>query len=80
MIYKDAKDVLCRRWNWRDAEKTKVTEKTKNAIFYIDALPPVNKTKLKEILRDIVEMLEMFCSPEATSIYFLDEKNNSVSL
>jgi lysyl-tRNA synthetase class 2 len=80
IIYKDAKKVLCRRWNWRDSDKTKVEETTKNVIYYIDALPPVNKTKLKEILRDIIDLLDIFCKPEEKEIYVLDKENNEMKI
>lgn len=30
VIYKDDGGVICRRWNWREAERTKLTEETKN--------------------------------------------------
>jgi lysyl-tRNA synthetase class 2 len=79
VIYKDSDEVLCRRWNWRDSEKAKVDDTAKNVIYYIDALPPVNKAKIKEILRDIIDLLNMFCKPEETSIYFLDKDNADIS-
>ncbi len=38
VIYRDDKDVLCRRWNWRESDKTKFTEGTKNAVIYIESM------------------------------------------
>ena len=26
VVYRDQNDVLCRRWNWRESDKTKITE------------------------------------------------------
>ncbi len=79
VIYKDNKDVICRRWNWRDADKTKITESAKNVIYYIDALPPVNKTKLKEILADVLDLLGMFCQPEEKKIFILDKNSPEIT-
>jgi lysyl-tRNA synthetase class 2 len=78
VVYKDSKDVLCRRWNWRDADKAKVSERTRNVIYYIDALPPVTKKRLKEILRDIIDLLDMFCKPKEKNIYLLDASNPGI--
>ncbi|MBD3355428.1 hypothetical protein GF361_05635 [Candidatus Woesearchaeota archaeon] len=78
IIYKDSKDVLCRKWNWKDAEKAKVEESSKNIIFYIDALPPVTKKRMKEILRDIIDLLSMFCSPKETDIYIMGKGNSEI--
>ncbi len=30
VVYIDDKEVLCRRWNWRECDKSKMTEETKN--------------------------------------------------
>ncbi|MBW2996701.1 hypothetical protein KY332_05390, partial [Candidatus Woesearchaeota archaeon] len=79
VIYKDSKEVLCRRWNWRDSDKAKIEQTSKNIIYYIDALPPINKTKIKEILRDIIDLLGMFCQPKETNIYFLDKNNPEIN-
>ena len=32
--------VICRAWNWREAERTKLTEQTTDAFLCIEALPP----------------------------------------
>ncbi|MDP3785261.1 MAG: UvrD-helicase domain-containing protein, partial [bacterium] len=40
-------------WNWREAEKTKLTEQTTSAILVIDALPPVNSIEVKEAIADL---------------------------
>ena len=45
-------------------------------IFYLSMN---EKTKLKEILRDLLDLLEMFCKPKQTSIYFLDKNNPEIS-
>ncbi len=79
IIYKDSKEILCRRWNWRDSEKAKIDEETKNVIYYIDALPPVTKTQLKEMLRDVMDLLDIFCQPKEKIIYVLDKSNTEIS-
>jgi DNA/RNA-binding domain of Phe-tRNA-synthetase-like protein len=38
VIYRDDEGVLCRAWNWREAERTKLTNETTNAILVIEAL------------------------------------------
>ena len=47
MIYKDDLGTLCRRWNWKEAERTKLTAETRHAFLVIEGLPPVG--------RDLVE-------------------------
>jgi len=80
VIYKDANDVLCRKWNWKDAKKIKVEEDTKDVIFYIDAMPPVTKDRMKEILRDVLDLLSMFCHPKETEIFIMGEENSEIEI
>jgi DNA/RNA-binding domain of Phe-tRNA-synthetase-like protein len=47
VIYRDDIGVLCRCLNWREAERTKLTETTTEAILCIEALPPVTAEALR---------------------------------
>lgn len=33
VIYRDDVGVICRRWNWREGDRTKITKNTKNAVW-----------------------------------------------
>ena len=35
VVYVDDKEVLCRRWNWRECDKSKMTEETKNVALVV---------------------------------------------
>lgn len=41
VIYRDDLGVICRAWNWREAERTKLTETTTDAFLCIEAVPPL---------------------------------------
>ncbi|NIO44280.1 MAG: hypothetical protein GTN36_01865, partial [Candidatus Aenigmarchaeota archaeon] len=75
VIYLDDKEVLCRRWNWRECDKTKMTEDTKNVLLVIEGLPPVTKEKIEEAAKELVSLIAKFCGGEAS--YYLLNKNNS---
>ncbi|MGI8857760.1 MAG: B3/B4 domain-containing protein [Thermomicrobiales bacterium] len=47
VIYRDDAGVICRAWNWREAERTKLTEKTIDAFLCIEALPPTDESALR---------------------------------
>lgn len=47
VIYRDAVGVICRAWNWREAERTKLTERTTDAFLCIEALPPTDAAALE---------------------------------
>ncbi|MGP6139030.1 MULTISPECIES: B3/B4 domain-containing protein [unclassified Jeotgalibaca] len=40
IIYYDAEGAICRSLNWRDAQRTMLTENTSNAILFMEAVEP----------------------------------------
>ncbi len=61
VIYKDDTSAICRRWNWREADRTKLTESTKNAILVIEALPPISRDVLEHAIKELKGLVEQFC-------------------
>jgi len=61
VIYTDSVEVLCRRWNWRECDKTKMTEKTEEAMLVVEGLPPVNREDMDKILEELGGLVERFC-------------------
>jgi len=59
LVYKDAEGFLCRRMNWREADRTKLTEATTNAILIIESLDPDDP--LQEILVELQALVEKYC-------------------
>lgn len=64
VIYTDNVEVLCRRWNWRECDKTKMTEETKEAMLIVEGLPPVNREEVNRIVEELSSLVERFCSGE----------------
>lgn len=54
LCYKDDIGAVCRCLNWRDGERTMVTEHTKNAFLIIEALDQEGQNRLQEAL-DFIE-------------------------
>jgi len=71
VIYMDEKEVLCRRWNWRECDKTKMTPGTKNAILILEGLPPVRREDIELAAEDLRALIRKFCGGE-TIVFFLD--------
>jgi DNA/RNA-binding domain of Phe-tRNA-synthetase-like protein len=47
VIYRDDLGVLCRCWNWREADRTKLTAATTDAFLCIEALPAIGIAGLR---------------------------------
>jgi DNA/RNA-binding domain of Phe-tRNA-synthetase-like protein len=40
VVWGDAQGITCRRWNWRQEPRTRLTESTRNALFVLERLDP----------------------------------------
>ena len=79
IIYTDEVGAICRRWNWKEAERTKLTPETKNAFLVIETLPPVARDTLETAIRELADLIEQYCGG-AVSTAFLDKDNREVNL
>jgi DNA/RNA-binding domain of Phe-tRNA-synthetase-like protein len=41
VVWRDDAGVTCRRWNWRQCTRTRITTGTRSAVFVLDALDPL---------------------------------------
>ncbi len=64
VIYKDDRGAICRRWNWKEADRTKLTESTRNAVLVLEALPPILDSELEEAARELSRLVLVRCGGE----------------
>ncbi len=61
VIYTDDRGAICRRWNWKEADRTKLTPETRHAVLVIEALPPAGEAELTAALDDLARLIGRFC-------------------
>ncbi len=64
VIYMDNVEVLCRRWNWRECDKSRMTEETKQAVLVVEGLSPVNREEVDSIVEQLRRLVDRFCGGE----------------
>ncbi|SDL47023.1 B3/B4 domain-containing protein [Nonomuraea jiangxiensis] len=75
VIWRDDAGVTCRRWNWRQVARTRLTETTTNAIFLLERLEPMTLEELKEAGEELAELLsELSPQVRISSRLLLDGK------
>jgi DNA/RNA-binding domain of Phe-tRNA-synthetase-like protein len=57
VVWLDAEGVTCRRWNWRQGARTRLTEATGRAYFLFDALPVFDDAALRAAMDDLEGLL-----------------------
>ncbi len=75
VIYIDSARVMCRRWNWRQGDHTKLTPATTSVAINVDCLPPVSTSAAGAITGELAELVREFCAGEV--IYFLLDASRS---
>jgi DNA/RNA-binding domain of Phe-tRNA-synthetase-like protein len=66
VIYRDDSIVMCRRWNWRQGDRTKVTPETKNIAINVDCLPLFSREKAEAMTSELAGMMKDFCCGHIT--------------
>jgi DNA/RNA-binding domain of Phe-tRNA-synthetase-like protein len=57
VVWRDDVGVTCRRWNWRQCVRTRLTEHTVDALFILDALDPLDDDALAQAGDEFAELL-----------------------
>ncbi|TYC15473.1 cytoplasmic protein [Actinomadura syzygii] len=57
VVWRDDAGVTCRRWNWRQCVRTRLTETTKNGFFLLERLEPYPVDRLLEAGDKLAERL-----------------------
>jgi DNA/RNA-binding domain of Phe-tRNA-synthetase-like protein len=69
VIYKDDVGAICRRWNWKEAERSKLTESTKNLFLVIETLPPVPQAVLQQATTELATLVQTYCGGKVKSVF-----------
>ena len=68
VIYVDNSRVMCRRWNWRQGDQTKLMPETTDVAINIDCLPPVSPAEAANITEELAGLVERFCGGRTTCV------------
>jgi DNA/RNA-binding domain of Phe-tRNA-synthetase-like protein len=60
LVYRDDQEVLTRNWVWRQCEKDKATDQTRNIFIPIDVLAEVGKQVASAIIEDLSVLIPKY--------------------
>jgi len=66
LVYADQNMILCRDFNYRDADTTKVTAETRNLVVFVDGCTEVGRSELMEALKMTAGRIVAFNGGEIT--------------
>lgn len=60
VVWCDETGVTCRRWNWRQGPRTRLTEESTSAIFLLEGLAPMPVADVERAAAELAELVEKF--------------------
>ncbi len=79
IIFAEGNTVLTRRWIWRQACHTMTLPATKALEFNVDGLPPVKKSEVDGVCRELMDLVRQFCGGQ-TRYEILTRENPWIAL
>lgn len=64
IVYADDSRILTRRWNYRDAVETRITEDTVNLVMFLDASPEIGVEVVEAAMEEYMALLGDACGGE----------------
>ncbi|SHJ30468.1 B3/B4 domain-containing protein (DNA/RNA-binding domain of Phe-tRNA-synthetase) [Geosporobacter subterraneus DSM 17957] len=79
IIYRDDAGGICRCWNWREADRTKLTENTREAILVIECIDGSREALFKEAVTSLAKLIQEHLGGEQ-KIRFLNNEMREACL
>ncbi len=79
VIYRDELGAICRRWNWKEADRSKLTAATRNAVLVVEGLPPAGRAEIEAALAALARLVREHCGG-AIALHVLDREQLAISL
>jgi DNA/RNA-binding domain of Phe-tRNA-synthetase-like protein len=75
IIYRDNVAVMCRCWNWRQGNQTKLTPDTRDIAINVDCLPPHTGDQAAAITAELARLVGKFCGGEVKYALLTKDRN-----
>ena len=79
VIYKDDLGFICRRWNYREADRTKIDKETENAVLVLEKIPEINQCNFQDVLHETGDLVKKLLSAKVDS-FILKKGNENAEL
>ncbi len=79
IIYKDEAGAVCRCWNWRDGQRTMLTENTVNAFLIIESVDPDRRNELEAAASSLAERTGKYLGG-TVEIALMNHRNRELAL
>lgn len=79
IVYKDNVGAICRCWNWREAQRTMLTENTMNAFLCVESVDEARIEDFNNALKELADLVPTHLGGTA-KLYILDINNKEIEI
>lgn len=79
IIYYDNEGAICRCLNWREAQRTMLTEETSDVIFFMESVTPEQAKRANQAMLELKKRITTFFGVEGTD-FILDAAHSEVKI
>ena len=80
LSYHDDAGAVCRCWNWRDGQRTALTDDSQNAFLIIECVDPERKEDLQAAISEFAQLMERYLGATIDQCVVLDRANPELEL
>ena len=80
LAYYDNTGVVCRCWNWRDGQRTCVTDDTTNEFIIMECVEPERVEELRTALDELAELLGRYVGAEVINKQIITRDNREMMI
>lgn len=77
VVWRDGKGVTCRRWNWRQGTRTRITEASSSLWFVLERLDPMPVEALLTAGRELADGLQKIAAATSPTMILLDNAHQT---
>ena len=78
LVWGDDIDLSTRALNWRQCDRTKMTDETTNGFFIMDGFVDVNKSIMERASKEFIDVATSFCGGKS-EIYWMDKHTSETA-
>lgn len=75
VCYYDETGAICRCWNWREAQRTMLTEDTQNAVVVVESALETQKEASEKAIQALHDLVKQHFDGEVSDITILNQQN-----
>lgn len=80
LCYRDDEGAVCRCFNWRDGQRTALTDDSINAILVMECLDPARRDALEAALDEFAQLMERYLGATVQKRTIVDREHPEVPL